>query len=268
MKLHEVNIAKIRVPETRVTAVYDEDTLKLLRDTVDKLGILQPVILVGREGNYELVDGLHRLEEARRLGDQTIEAVVYEGGAEDSLMLNLILNRVRGKTKASEMVAVIGKLYQDMRINIEGIEEKTGLPRGTLEKYIVVSQAAPSVRQALDQELIGIGVAFELARLPTYAQQDKMVATQQVYHWSVKEMHDFVDQVLADMQELKDQPDQPEHLVVTPEYRCEACKDEVHPRYLRPVALCPACFGNVWELKKLKPSETEKAVSRDDGQGG
>ena len=61
----------------------------------------------------EVVDGLHRVEEARRRGETTISAVIREGTATEALLQNLVLNRVRGKVKASEMVAVIGALWKD-----------------------------------------------------------------------------------------------------------------------------------------------------------
>lgn len=263
-----MNIAHIRVPETRVTAAYDEDTLKLLRDTVDKLGILQPIILVGQDQDFELVDGLHRLEEARRRGDSTVDAVVYEGEAQDTLLLNLVLNRVRGKTKASEMVGVIGALYKDYNIGIEDIEEKTGLSRAYIEKLIRISEASPSVRQALDEELIGVTAAYEVARLPHQIQQDELMAKQAIYRWSAKDLKEMVDDTLRVMGELAEAPPPGQRVVVPPTYHCEGCKKEIPPRYLRPVTLCPQCFGHVWRLSLAVLPESEEVAASEEGAGG
>jgi len=243
-----------------VTAVYDEETLTLLRDTVDKLGIIQPIILVGKDNDFELVDGVHRLEEARRKGDTTVDAVVYEGLPQDTLLLNLVLNRVRGKTKASEMVTVIASLFHHYEFGIEEIEAKTGLSRDYIDKMLKISLAAPSVQEALDQEIIGVGAAFEISRLPHHIQQDELLAKQQVYRWSGKDLKGFVDDVLRQMGDMVEAPPPEKHVMAPPTYRCEGCKKETDPRYLRPVMLCPNCFGAVWRLAAADDEATKEAA--------
>lgn len=268
MKLRRVPIEKIKVPGTRVTAVYDEDTQELLKKTVDKLGILQPVIVVKIGEEFELVDGLHRLQEAREHSEVAIDAVVYEGTDADALMLNLVLNRVRGKTKASEMVQVIGALWTEYGKGIEEIETQTGLSRDYIERLIKISQGAPSVLEALDLEIIGVGHAEQLVRLPTFIQQEEVVAKQNIWRWKVTDLKDVVDQTLQMMAEYKEEP-----VVETPRpaatYHCEGCNKEAGMRDLRPVLLCPGCHGIVWRAAHATtppiiteaPAETEAGSS-------
>lgn len=262
MKLKNISLDQIKVPETRVTAFYDEETAKLLKDSLEAAGTINPIIVVSTEDGYILVDGLHRFDEARQRGDASLPAVIYEGDNKDALLLNLVLNKVRGKTKASEMVKVIGSLYQDYNIDIEQIQEKTGLSREYIEKLITVSQASPPVQEALDGEIIGIGHAFELARLPYAIQQEEVLAKHQVWRFTVKELHDQINAVLEEMQLIKEAPPPEGDKGVRPPaiYHCEGCKDEVELRYLRPVMLCPNCFGRAWRLAqaaKVVPENLE-----------
>lgn len=254
MKLRQVAIDLVDVPEVRVTAVYDEEHLKLLKDSLAAMGTVQPIILVAHNDRYEVVDGLHRLEEARARGEKTLPAVVYEGSPQDVLLMNLVLNRVRGKVKASEMVAVIHSLWKDHGLDSEVIGEKTGLGRDYIERLQVISLAAPGVLEALDREIIGVGVAYELARLPHHLQQEEVMAKYQVWRFTTKELHEMVNQVLREMELLSSQPapattKAPE---APPKYYCEGCKQEVAPRYLRPVMVCPDCFGHVWRLAQAR----------------
>jgi len=267
MKLKNIQLNLIRIPEVRVTAVYDEETAKLLKESLAAAGTINPVVVVSTEDGFILVDGLHRFEEARDRGDSTLPAVIYEGDTKDALLMNLILNKVRGKTKASEMVKVIGSLYQDYGIDIEKIQEKTGLSRDYIEKLIKVSTASPLVQEALDEEIIGIGHAFEIARLPYAVQQEEIIAKHQVWRFKVKELHDQITAVLEEMELIKTQPPSgPDEVSRRPViYHCEGCKDEVEPRYLRPVMLCPNCFGEVWRLAKASGSGEVKNL--EDGGG-
>jgi len=206
MKHRNIPVDKITIPTTRVTAVYDEEQLQLLRQSLAAMGTIQPIVVVGTEAGYEVVDGLHRLQEARARGEAQISAVVYEGTPADSLLMNLVLNRVRGKVKASEMVAVIKSLWQDHQMDSDAIAAKTGLGRDYIEQLQVISQAAPGVQEALDREVIGVGIAYQLARLPSHLQQEEVLAKSQVWRLTVKDVKEQVDEVLRMMQALQAAP--------------------------------------------------------------
>ena len=252
MKLRQIPVDQVQVPQVRVTAVYDEEQKQLLRESLKAMGTVQPIILVQNEHGFEVVDGLHRLEEARARGEKTISAVVYEGGPQDTLLMNLVLNRVRGKAKASEMVGVIKALWQDHGLDSDTIATKTGLTRDYIEKLQRISQASPGVQEALDREIIGVGAAYELARLPRPAQQEELVAKYQIWRFKLSELHQFVNEILRQMEEIAAQPTpaQPQAKPEPPRYYCDGCKKETPFNYLRAVPLCPDCFGAVWRLAR------------------
>lgn len=256
MRVLQVPIAEITVPAVRVTAVYDEELQKLLHDSLEAAGQIQPIILVKLDEGYELVDGLHRLQEAKERGDRTIASVVYGGDSRKALVLNLVSNRLRGKTRASEMVAVIAELVGKYQMDSDAIRKETGLPREYIEKLWRISEAAPGVKEALDAEVIGVGVAYEIARLPQHIQQEEMVAKATIWKYSVKDCHDFVDEVLRQMELLREEP-LPTPRPAPPALSCEGCKATPEPRYLRPVLLCPNCFGVVFRLARERKLEEE-----------
>lgn len=263
MNTKTIPISEISVPETRVTAVYDDELRQMLKETMAAMGMISPIVVVQTAEGYRLVDGQHRLQEKMAAGESQVDAVVYEGEEKDSLLLNLVLNRTRGKTKASEMVKVIGALYQDYSMDPDAIRDKTGLNRDYIEKLIKISAASPSVQELLDQEIIGVGVAFELSRLPAWVQQDEICARTQIYRYTVKDMKELVDETLRLMAQTKE-PGQPPPPPPPPKYRCEGCQREMEPKYLKPVVLCPDCFGVVWRQQQ-KPGDAGKDTT-DQGQ--
>lgn len=257
MKLRKVKPSTIKVPELRVTARFDEETRKILRDSIREVGIIAPILCQEIDGEMVLVDGLHRMEDSIAAGDQPVDVAVLEGDMVDLLCRNLFLDHARGKTPVSEMVKVIASLYQDHKLDPDKIREKTGLTRDYVEKLIKISTASPSVQDSLDQGIIGVGHAYELSRLPYAIQQDEIIAKHQVYRYTVKELHEQIDGILEQMEAIKHEP-----APVTPAagrlptaYYCEGCKAQTEPRYLRPVMLCPNCFGEVWRLGKTRSSQ-------------
>lgn len=252
MQTKTIPISEISTPETRVTAVYDEELQAMLRETMKAMGMLTPIVVVQTPRGYRLVDGLHRVQEKAAAGETTVDAVVYEGEEKDSLLLNLVLNRTRGKTKASEMVKVIGALFEEYQMDPDAIKAKTGLNRDYIEKLIKISLASPSVQELLDQEIIGVGAAFEISRLPAKEQQDEVCARTQIWRYTVKDLKELVDETIRLMQQTPGAPPPPPPPVAT-KYHCEGCQKEMESKYLKPVMLCPDCFGLVW--RQQQPSQ-------------
>ncbi len=262
MKLRTVDPKIIKVPEVRVRARFDEETLKVFQETIKAVGQITPIICFEVGEDIVLSDGGHRLAEAIANGESGIKVVVLPGDMIDVMTKNIMLDHARGKTPVSDMVVVIKSLTQDYNLDSDQISEKTGLPRAYIEKLWKIAEASPVVKQALDEGWLGVGAAFEISRLPHAIQQEEFIAKQQVYRFKVPDIKELVDATLVEMQNIAKQG--PPTPVTEPrpiaQYRCEGCKDEVEARYLRPVMVCPDCFGAVWKLAKAREPAAEEEV--------
>jgi ParB/RepB/Spo0J family partition protein len=244
-----IPIEKCIVPDIRITAVYDAELQQMLHDSLDVMGQVVPIVVVESDSWYYVADGKHRLEEAKGRGDKTILAAIRPGLPEDVLLLNLVTNRTRGKVKASELVTVIQSLNVDHKLDSDQIAAKTGITRDTIEKYLFVAKGSPELREALDAEIIGVGHAYEVARLPRHEQQAEVLAKYQVWKWSVQALRDQVSSVLALMDPPVQDPAPPPPPRAPVKPRCDICKTEHEPRDLRPTMCCPECFGLAWKAK-------------------
>ena len=259
MKLRKVKPLDIKVPELRVTAQFDPELFEQFKESIREVGQITPIVCYEVDSELVLCDGKHRVDEAIANGEPAVDVVVIPGDMIDVLTKNIFLDHLRGKTPVSQMVRVIGALYQEYNLDPDQIKKKTGLTRDYIEKLVRISQASPSVREALDNGVIGVGHAFEIARLPYAIQQDELIAKHQIWRLTVKELHEQIDAVLDQMELIT--AEGPPTAVTEPRpiatYHCEGCKGEVEPRYLRPVMLCPNCFGEVWRLAKARETGGE-----------
>ena len=259
MELVRVKPGEIVVPEVRVTAQFDEELYQRFKESIKAVGQITPPIVYKVKDQLVLCDGLHRIQEAIANGEAEIDVAVIPGDMVDVLSKNIFLDHLRGKTPVSQMVTVIKALNQEYNLDPDQIGEKTGLTRGYIEKLLQISTASPAVQEALDQGIIGVGHAFELSRLPYPIQQEEVIAKHQVWRFSIKELKEQVDAVLSEMDLIKqsEAPITPSVPQPPRKYSCEGCKEETEPRYLRPVMLCPNCFGEVWRLGKARKTAEE-----------
>ena len=248
MEYMRVAIADIVTPDVRVTAQYDGDALEKMRGTCKALGIQGAVILVKVGDQYEVADGKNRIDRALEMGEKFIDAAVTEGSAKDTLVVNLALTRSHGKTRVMDMVRVIQELESAHGMDSEEIRDSTGLTRDYIERILQISTASQSVLDALDAEVIGVGHAYELSRLPTFIQQDEVCARHQVWRFTVRELKDQVDAVIREMDNIRHEAvnppsgDPPPPRIV----KCDGCHEITEPRDLRSVFICPACFNELW----------------------
>jgi ParB family chromosome partitioning protein len=236
---------QVKVPDVRVRASWDNEMLAMFKASIAAEGIQQTILVVQDQEDYWLVDGAHRLEEAQLQNIPKVLCVIWPGTMKDAHMKNLMLNRLHGKTKASEMAMVVGELTQKFKATMEEIEEKTGLKRDYIEKMMVVSRVHPEVMAALDSERISVGMAYEIGRVPDPEVQERLLIQVKTYEkLTVKDMHDIVDETLRIMNspKAKDQPT----LFAVPSpitIKCHFCEQDRLPKEMRGFNICQGCFA-------------------------
>lgn len=260
-QVQNLAVNPIIIPEVRITAVYDEELTKQLQDSLNAVGQIQPIVVVAANGKLYLVDGLHRLQEAKARGDKEIPAVVYQGDAADVLLKNLVTNRMRGKTKASEMVKVIKSLSGDYGLDPDQIRDRTGFSRDYIERLLKIGGAAPEVIEALDAEVIGVGVAFEISRIPSALAQAELVSRASIWKYTTQGIKEFVDEVLKHMELIKNSPPKPPGAPPPKVLPCDICKESYDPKDLRFICTCPGCFSSAWQAARANKQKAESAES-------
>lgn len=76
----KLEIARIQVGQRK--RKLDEGKVRSLAESFESIGQLQPITVARREyGNYRMIAGLHRLEAAKLLGWESIEAQEFKGDA-------------------------------------------------------------------------------------------------------------------------------------------------------------------------------------------
>ncbi len=242
MKLRRVDPRKIKVPEVRVTARFDEVTLEQFRASMKEIGQVAPIICCQIDGEYVLVDGLHRLQEAITLNTSTIDVAVTDGDMVDVLTKNIFLDHLRGKTPVSEMVRIIAVLWKEYQLDSEKIAAKTGMTRDYVEKLQMISTLTPMCREALDQERIKVGHAAALTKLTDPIQQEMVLGQQLLYNWPVRELEGHIRDILA-IEAVQGTTTPVATQQLPPKLRCHFCGEERELGQLANPNICTSCAG-------------------------
>lgn len=256
MKLRRVKPDDIVVPEVRVTAKFDPEMWEQFRSSMKEVGAIAPIICIEVDEKLHLVDGLHRLIEARNNNEPAVNVAVIPGDEVDVLTKNLFIDHMRGKPPVTDMIKVIKELTETYHLDSEQIAEKTGMTRDYVEKLQKLSQLTPACLAALDEGKIGVGQAAELTRLPDPIKQEAVLWQLLQYGWKTKELHDYVSDVLEQIG--LPQPEEPEAPPrPTPTVQCNFCRRECELTEVANPNICREC--SLILITAIKQAEAELA---------
>jgi len=258
MRLRHLKPDQIKIPEVRVTSIWTDEEYEDFASTIKKEGIHQPLKCILEDGTFWLVDGLHRIEEARRRGIEKVPVVYKEGKLVDALMENLVSNRLRGKTPASDEIRLLRHLRDKFHMEPWQIAEKTGLPRARIEQRLQIGTAAPEVLSCLEFDQIPLGVAFHLSRLPNEGGQIALLSRllQATPPATVKEVGEIIDHAIQIQKQMNTAPPEPVLEIPMKTISCHLCGERYEASDMRGINTCATCHGlardYIQQLKKRR----------------
>ncbi|MBA7482665.1 hypothetical protein ES707_18159 [subsurface metagenome] len=228
-----------------MTSIWTEEEYEDFAGTIQKEGIHQPIKCILDDTTYWLVDGLHRLDEARRKGIEKVPVVYKEGKLVDALVENLVSNRLRGKTPASDEVKLIRHLRLEYQMEPWQIAEKTGLPRARIEQRLQIGTAAPEVLSCLEFDQIPLGVAYHLSRLPNQSGQIALLSRllQATPPARVSEVEEIIDHAIEIQKEMLNPHEEPIAEIPLKTISCHLCGERYEAQDMRGINVCATCHG-------------------------
>lgn len=257
MKLRRVPPDTIKIPEVRVTARFDDEAWEQFKSSMKEIGQLAPIICMVVDEELVLVDGLHRLKEARNNNVKTVAVAVIPGDEVDVLTKNLLIDHTRGRTPVSEMVNVIEVLTRDYKLDSEAIASRTGLTRDYVEKLQRLSELTPACRVILDEGKIGVGQAYELVRITDPITQETVLRQLELYRWKVPALREYINDVLEIQAQaaVPPPPGQPPQEYL---FECAFCHTKVPIAEIATPKICVVCSGILYQAMVAAKAEVER----------
>ncbi|MCL7744921.1 ParB/RepB/Spo0J family partition protein [Guyparkeria hydrothermalis] len=158
---------------------FDESALTELADSIRAQGVIQPVVVRRRSGEYELIAGERRWRAAQKAGLDHIPAVIREIDDNQAAAMALIENLQREDLDAIEQAQAMQRLVKDFELTHQQVADVLGVSRPAVSNALRLLDLAAPVQKLLRERRIEAGHARSLAALPKKEQAgiaDKVVA--------------------------------------------------------------------------------------------
>ena len=193
-KIIEIEIERLRSFKNHPFQVKDDNEMHLLKESIEKYGILTPLIVRPvPDGVYEIIAGHRRRHAAELLGYRKVPVIIRVMN-EDEAILNMVdSNLHREKISFSEK-AFAYKMKNDVlkrksgrkkgqidhktkkKRTVELISEECGDSPKQVQRYISLTRLIPEFLQKLDDELISFNPAVEISALKKEEQKQLLEA--------------------------------------------------------------------------------------------
>ena len=190
--LQEIAIASIRPNPYQPRDNFDEETLGSLADSIREVGLLQPVLLRPAGDGFELIAGERRWRAARRVGLQTIPALVRETDDSTSLEEALVENLQREELNPLEEAAAYQQLIEDFSLTHDQVAARVGKSRASISNMLRLLQLPPAIQKSVRDRQLTMGHARALLGSPDRAFQEALAKRIVAEGLSVRAVEDAV----------------------------------------------------------------------------
>jgi len=129
--------------------VFDDERIEELSQTIRTHGVIQPIIVRVRNGKFEIIAGERRWRAVKKLGLDTIPAIIREFNDSQAASVALIENLQReGLTSIEEAIAY-QQLIELHNLTQESLAQRLGKSQSTIANKIRLLQLCDEVKEAL-----------------------------------------------------------------------------------------------------------------------
>ncbi len=151
----------------------NEDKVAQIADSIEAVGVIEPLIVVKNGERYHILSGRHRFRACRQLGKEEVPCFVKEMNITDPKARYVLLasNTDRNNEYSptvyaraySEQLELLKKLGK--KSTVSAIAEQNGMSRKQIYRYIRLTNLIPDIQKWVDNNVISIEAAVELSFL-------------------------------------------------------------------------------------------------------
>ncbi len=166
--------------------------LSALIESIDRNGILQPIVVREAGKGYELIAGERRWRAAQHLGLERIPAVVKDVSDDRMLELALVENIQREDLNPIEKAKAFSQLIRELKLTQEEAAERVGMDRSSVANFIRLLDLPPEIQTSVSRGTLSMGHARALLSCRTQKAQRELAKRIEKDDLSVREVERLV----------------------------------------------------------------------------
>lgn len=158
-------IEEIKPNKEQPRKTFVNEKLEELAASIREKGIIQPLVVVKKDGHYELIAGERRWRAAQKAGLREVPVVIQDVSEETALEMALIENIQREDLNAVEEAEAYHALLERFSLSQEELAKRVGKERSTIANALRLLRLPDEIKRDVAEERISMGHARALLTL-------------------------------------------------------------------------------------------------------
>ena len=164
--VRQVAIADIEANPNQPRQEFDEAGLRALAESIESLGIIQPITLRRiRASKFQIISGERRCRAAQMVGLDALPAYVREADDQTLLEMALVENIQREDLNPLEVALSYKQLMEDCGLTQQEMGKRVGKARSSVTNHLRALDLPVRIQHMLREGDLGLGHAKALAGL-------------------------------------------------------------------------------------------------------
>ena len=195
-KIIEIPLEEIKKNPYQPRTYFNEEKLNELKDSIEKNGLLQPIIVKKAIKGYYIIAGERRYRAFELLGKKEIPAIIKEMTDEEMMVFAVLENLQREDLSALEESESYKNLMDKMSLTQEELATKLGKSRPYIANSLRLLKLPTEIKIKLEQGLISAAHARTLLSLKTKKNMEEVCTLVIERKMSVRELEEYVTKLL------------------------------------------------------------------------
>lgn len=246
MEVIDIPITHIQPPTLQPRMEIDPDGIDELAASIQRHGLLQPLVVARTKNGYVLLAGYRRYHALQRLAINTVPCRVIEAESDMHAEITIAENLLRQDLSAVEEAYAFALYLQETGENHEALADRLGKERTYVTRRLLLLDLDDATLAALQNNTINLSMALELRKIPDHEMRQRLIEHVKTYGANARVMAYWVTNYLKEQAraETTGQPTtapadyQPPRQVMMP---CDRCGVPTDYESLRPLYHCQPC---------------------------
>ena len=195
-KIMEIALDEIKKNPYQPRTYFNEEKLNELKESIEKNGLLQPIIVKKAVKGYYIIAGERRYRAFELLDRKEIPAIIKEMTDEEMMVFAVLENLQREDLSALEESESYKNLMDKMSLTQEELAKKLGKSRPYIANSLRLLKLPTEIKNKLEQGVISTAHARTLLSLKTKKAMEEVCVLVVERKMSVRELEEYVAKLL------------------------------------------------------------------------
>ena len=154
-----LDLAEVFANPDQPRKVFSREDLDDLVESIERVGVLQPIVVRPRNGQFEIVAGERRWRAAQEAGLEKVPAIIKDIDDKEAFQLSLIENIQRQQLNPIEEARGYLRLIEEFGLTQEQVSEVVGKKRASVANTLRLLNLDDEVLRLVEKEQISQGHA-------------------------------------------------------------------------------------------------------------